>query len=169
MDEKSYYLRGLDFRDKEYLLKWNRDEEIRKLTGAIYSASEIEHEEWFRSKSLSKTEKMWCIVDFTSNEPIGVVGLKNFDYINRSSELYIYIGEKSFWGKGIGSMVTSQIVEIAFKTLNLHKVYLSVFSYNFRAIKMYEKIGFQVEGELIDSIFRDGQFYNIFIMGKIRG
>lgn len=168
MEERSYFLRGLNFKDKEYLLNWNRDEEIRRLTGALYSVSEIEHEEWFKNKSISKTEKMWCIVDFNSKEPIGVVGLKNFDYISRNSELYIYIGEKKFWGKGIGSKVTSQVLQIAFENLNLHKVYLSVFSYNLRAIKMYEKIGFQVEGELIDNVFRDGKFHNTFIMGKIR-
>ncbi|WP_419961128.1 GNAT family N-acetyltransferase [Psychrobacillus sp. BM2] len=168
MDQK-YYLRALDSKDKDYLLKWNRDDEIRNLTGALFPASYLEHERWFESKALSTTEKMWLIVSANNDEPIGTVGLKNLDYINSNVEIFIYIGEKDYWGKGIGSQVISEIVDFAYNTLNFHKVYLYVFEYNKRAINMYEKIGFSVEGELIDSLYRNGQFYNKFIMGKIRG
>jgi len=169
MDQKLYFLRALDIKDKEYLLKWNRDDEVRNLTGALFPASFLEHERWFESKSLGTQEKMWIIVSTNSNEPIGTVGLKNLDYINSNAELFIYIGEKDHWGKGIGSQVTSEIVDFAFDALNLHKVYLYVFEYNKRAISMYNKIGFSVEGELIESIYRNGKYFNKYIMGKIRG
>lgn len=169
MDQKAYCLRALDLKDKDYLLKWNRDDEVRNLTGALFPASFLEHERWFESKAYSTTGRMWIIVSADNNKPIGTVGLKNIDYINRNVELFIYIGEKAYWGKGIGSQVTSEIVDFAYNTLNLHKVYLYVFEYNKRAINMYKKIDFSVEGELIDSLYRKGRYYNKFIMGKIRG
>jgi RimJ/RimL family protein N-acetyltransferase len=169
MSQRTYYLKPLDLIDKEYLLKWNRDEEIRNLTGAIFPASYLEHEKWFENKALATKERMWIIVSTNNNEPIGTIGLKNFDYINRNVELYIYIGEKEYWGKGIGSQATSEVVQFAFNILYLHKVYLYVFEYNKKAINMYKKLGFSVEGELIDSVYRDGEYCNKYIMGKIRG
>lgn len=166
MSKKLYYLRPLDIDDKPSLLKWNRDDEVRYLTGAVFPASSIEHGKWFEAKSLSSHDKMWMIVESENDSPIGAIGLKNLDFINRNAELYIYIGEKEYWGKGIGSKATDEIIEFASNSLNLHKVYLQVFGYNQRAINMYEKNGFIKEGQLIESIFRNGKYYDKIIMAK---
>ncbi len=161
-------LDALDIKDRELLLKWNRDEEIRKLIGSVFSASELEHQNWFDNKCISANEKVWMIRLNNEETTIGVIGLKNIDYINGNAEVYIYIGEKNYWGKGLGTAAIKKILTIAFYNLRLHRIHLYVFSYNLRAIKSYEKIGFINEGNYRQSKFVDGEYYDKYIMGLLK-
>jgi RimJ/RimL family protein N-acetyltransferase len=52
--------------------------------------------------------------------------------------------------------------------LNLHRVQLTVFSYNERAIALYEKLGFQREGVYREFIQRDGRRYDMYLYGLLR-
>ena len=56
----------------------------------------------------------------------------------------------------------------AFERIGLHRVGLSVFAFNERAIHAYEKAGFRVEGRLRDAIMRDGRFWDEIQMGVLR-
>jgi len=55
----------------------------------------------------------------------------------------------------------------AFERLALHRVGLTVFSYNVRAIRAYEKAGFRIEGRLRDAIMRDGRYFDEVQMGVL--
>jgi RimJ/RimL family protein N-acetyltransferase len=59
------------------------------------------------------------------------------------------------------------MLEHAFERLGLHRVGLSVFSYNERAIRAYEKAGFVIEGRLRDAILRDGRYFDEVQMGAL--
>jgi RimJ/RimL family protein N-acetyltransferase len=48
----------------------------------------------------------------------------------------------------------------AFTRLPLHRVALTVFDFNTRAIRAYEKCGFVVEGRAREAIFRDGRYWD---------
>jgi len=48
----------------------------------------------------------------------------------------------------------------AFTRLALHRVALTVFEFNERAIRAYQKCGFVVEGRARQAIFRDGRFWD---------
>jgi RimJ/RimL family protein N-acetyltransferase len=48
----------------------------------------------------------------------------------------------------------------AFRKLTLHRVALTVFEFNTRAIRAYQKCGFTVEGRARQAIFRDGRFWD---------
>ena len=168
MENNSFILKPLDINDRDILLKWNRDIELKSLIGGVFSASELEHYKWFESKCFSQSEKMWMIHNLSENISIGAVGLKNIDLINRNAEFYIYIGEKEFLGKSIGTQITKTVLELAFLKINLHKVYLQVFSNNPRAIAAYEKIGFIKEGCLKESIFIDGFYHDKVLMSAFK-
>ncbi|WP_313584252.1 GNAT family N-acetyltransferase [Lacrimispora sp.] len=56
------------------------------------------------------------------------------------------------------------MLEYAFSELNLHRVFLNVFSFNKRAIKLYEKMGFMHEGVLRQVFYRGGDWHDIVIM-----
>ncbi|SDW71287.1 Acetyltransferase (GNAT) family protein [Marininema mesophilum] len=59
------------------------------------------------------------------------------------------------------------MLEYAFGVLNLHRVELDVFSYNERAIHVYEKLGFKKEGILRESLFYDHQYHDSIIMSML--
>jgi RimJ/RimL family protein N-acetyltransferase len=59
-------------------------------------------------------------------------------------------------------------LNFAFRELNLYRVQLTVFSYNERALKLYEKMGFKREGVFRDFIQRDGRRHDMILFGLLR-
>ncbi len=68
-----------------------------------------------------------------------------YDMTPTQAELRIVIGDRSVWGKGIGSRVMAQLLEYA-KTQSWQQVFLHVNPKNDRAVKLYTKLGFQSVG-----------------------
>jgi RimJ/RimL family protein N-acetyltransferase len=80
----------------------------------------------------------------------------------------ILIGEKSCWNRGYGTEAMHLLVDTAFNTLNLHRVYLRVFEDNPRAIRAYEKAGFVHEGRMRQAEFHQGRFCDVLLMSVLR-
>jgi RimJ/RimL family protein N-acetyltransferase len=75
------------------------------------------------------------------------------------------IGDRNDWGKGYGTDAMKIILRFAFTELNLRRVTLTVFEYNPRAIRSYEKVGFRHEGRLRSILLRDGKRWDMLYMG----
>ncbi len=95
---------------------------------------------------------------------VGYVELREINWRTRSGELRICIGEKEYWGRGYGTLALQAFLELCFERLGLEYLYLRVYRNNKRAIRCYEKCGFQVEGVLRGGRLED----DIFLMGKRR-
>lgn len=106
--------------------------------------------EWFRNKDNSR--RLDCIIEY-EGVPVGLIGLLQIDRVNMKAEYYITIGENSYKQKGIATKATKAILEYAFLKLQLHKVYLTVDAKNEKAIRLYEKVGFEREGYFVDDLF----------------
>ena len=84
------------------------------------------------------------------------------------SGVSIAIGEAKCRGKGYGYEVMQLVLRFAFDELNLHRIQLTVFSYNERAIALYEKLGFHREGVYREHLQRDGRRYDMYLYGLLR-
>lgn len=158
-------LRALKNEDEMLILKWKSNEELREMLGTVYPISELEHKQWFENKMLEKNNKNFVIE--VNNQAKGLLGFNQIDWINRNAEIFIFIGEASQQGMGIGKQAMQQLIDFSRNNLNLHMLYLNVFSYNYGAIKMYEKIGFSIDGRLRESKFSKGKFHDTIIMSKL--
>lgn len=96
-------------------------------------------------------------------EILGLVELVEINLIHRNAEFQIIIDPK-FQGKGYAYPVTILAMKYAFYILNLHKLYLIVDKQNVKAIHIYEKAGFHVEGELLEEFFIEGRYRNALRM-----
>jgi len=99
---------------------------------------------------------------------IGEVGLDGISYAHGDTYVGIGIGEKENWGRGYGTDAMNVILRYAFTELNLHRVSLTVFEYNPRAIRSYEKCGFRMEGHTREAMQREGRRWDIIHMGVLR-
>lgn len=121
--------------------KWLNDEELRTLTNApVFTKSE--QQKWFQALHKQEQYEIWGIR--VNQTDIGACGLKNIT--KTDGEYWGYIGEKKYWGKGIGSKVMELIIELA-KQKNLDSIWLNVIDDNIRAIRLYEKYGFVKKNE----------------------
>ena len=69
------------------------------------------------------------------------------DVTDSEAQFHIFIGEKTFWGKGVATQATYQILNFAKEILKLTEVYLFVKKCNESAIKVYKKNSFIIEEE----------------------
>ncbi|GIN86115.1 acetyltransferase [Heyndrickxia sporothermodurans] len=163
-------LRKMTSEDAEIYHVWRNDMEVMQSTNPYLDLYHLDETKEFVNHVIlgSNTSKSYIIMDKESNTPIGITSLINIDYKNRHAECIIDIGEKNYWGKGCGTEALKLILEYAFLEMNLHRVSLRVFSFNNRAIKLYEKLGFKHEGTSRQSLFRNGTWHDIIHMGILQ-
>ena len=99
---------------------------------------------------------------------LGFVVLFNLKWRNQTAELAIGIGAKEYRGKGYGQDALNLILNYAFSELCLRRVSLTVLEYNARAIRAYERVGFQREGAHRQAVCRDGQYFDLLLYGILR-
>ena len=76
---------------------------------------------------------------------------------------------KDYWGFGIGTNLLKESIAWA-DSNGIHKITLNVLETNDKAITLYTKFGFKIEGLLInDKVLADGQYYNTVVMGRFNG
>jgi putative acetyltransferase len=73
----------------------------------------------------------------------------------------------SFSGRGIGTALLSELINMADNWLNLLRLELTVYSDNAAAIHLYSKFGFEVEGTHRAYALRNGQYVDAHCMGRL--
>jgi len=162
------YLRPLDLADAPTLTAWLNDPEVTRYLLLHRPLMLLAEEAFLRKLSESERDIVLGIVAREPEQFIGVTGLHQLDARNRHVQFGITVGEKSAWGKGYGTEATRLMVRYAFDTLNLNRVCLHVHEYNERAVHVYQKVGFRMEGRLRQETFRDGRYWDTFVMAVLR-
>ena len=119
-----------------------------------------EIERFFAARALGPESLSLAVHIRDTNRLIGTCALSQLDSDNGSALYHITIGEKDMWGRGYGTEATRLMLDHAFGTLNLHRIALSVFSFNERAIRSYRSCGFVIEGRAREAIWRDGRWWD---------
>lgn len=158
-------LRAITSQDLPKLVEWRNDPDVNSLIGGWFFPVSLEDEKiWLeRSRSDNLTKRL-AIEVLDDNQYIGNVGLYDIDWKNRKAEFAILIGEKSAWGKGYGVDAANALLRFAFCQINMHRIFLHVLAHHTRAIRLYEKVGFKLEGTLREDNFRDSQYKDTLVM-----
>ncbi|MDF2802132.1 MAG: GCN5-related N-acetyltransferase [Anaerocolumna sp.] len=153
-------VRELKKKDAILMEEWMKNEDISNSFQYEFTKTSIEKCEKFIVRAQRDVKSLHLAIVDDNDEYMGTVSLKNIDFINRKSE-YAIVLRKVAIGNGYAKIATDIILYIAFKILNLHKVYLNVFEDNLRANKFYEKYGFISEGKFADSLIVRGNYKSI--------
>ena len=160
-------LRPIDREDIPTFVRWLNDPEVRQYLKIYLPMSKAEEEEWFETQMEDDSGRVFGI-ETEESVLIGNVGLSDLDWKNRSAFLGIVIAEKEYWGRGSGSDAIVALLRFAFGEMNLHRIYLSAFDSNQRAIRCYEKCGFRHEGRAREALFRDGRYHDALQLTVLR-
>jgi RimJ/RimL family protein N-acetyltransferase len=99
---------------------------------------------------------------------IGTVFLRGVDKVNGSGTVGIFLGDRRYLGKGYGTDALNALVDFGFGELRLERIELEVFDYNLRAIRSYEKAGFQTDAVLRRARFHRGAHHDVHLMSILR-
>ncbi len=167
MEEKKVLIKGKSIQlrttvksDMELKVRWYSDPDVNK-TLVLPEKLELDKTyEWFE-KTQQDTSRLDMVIETPEGAPIGVIGLKNINKNNRSALLYIVIGEKNYWGKGLGLEAELLAIHYGFEGLGLHRVLGTALENNPASIAVCKKVGFVLEGTSRDDYYKDGKFYNV--------
>ncbi len=161
-------LAALRLDDLPLMLNWINDREQVLLNGSYKPVSEKQHREWFEAVQQRSDIFIFGIRLLETDNLIGSCQLHSISSIHRNAELQIRLGEVSSRGQGYGTEAVELLLDFGFRDLNLHRIYLHVFSHNAAAIRVYEKSGFVREGLLRQTAYIDGEYRDVILMGIIR-
>ncbi len=156
------YLSPISLDDAELYTKWLNDLEITQYLNLSVLSVSLQGEKEALQR-LAK-EHNYAVVDNKTNNLIGNCGLHNWDKINQTAEIGIFIGDRDYLGKGYGTEAMTLLIRFAFDYLNIHTILLRVFSYNERAHACYCKVGFREIGVWKESLVQKGQRHDTIFM-----
>lgn len=164
-------LRGAEREDLPRFVVWLNDPEVRRYLSMNQPLSMAREERWFEQMSQVPPSEQVLVIEVrkeTGWMPIGNTAFHAIDWMNRSAEVGIVIGEKNYWGQGYGRDTMRLMLSFGFNTLNLNRIYLRVFEHNQRGIRAYENAGFRHEGRMRQAQFLDGKYCDVLLMSVLR-
>ena len=87
--------------------------------------------------------------DYIGDLTVGYIRYRKIDWKKKRAEIAIRLG-KEHWGKGIGKTAIGELLAHLFYEKDLETAWLSVASFNQRAIRLYEKCGFTEWNRIMD-------------------
>lgn len=126
-------------------VNWLNDIEVYKYleTGGNFT---IEMLQEYLKEVEKKDIYFWAIHKKEGNLHLGNIKIDPINMKHGIAEYGIMMGRKSEWGKGYATEATDAIIKFCFNSLNIRKLTLGVVSDNISAYKLYQKLGFEVEG-----------------------
>jgi RimJ/RimL family protein N-acetyltransferase len=111
----------------------------------------------------------FAICLLANDRRVGTITLRAVDRENGAAEMAITITDKADQGQGLGTDALNCLVDYGFGELRLERIYLHVFDYNQRAMRSYEKAGFQTDAILRRHRFHRGDHHDVHLMSILRG
>lgn len=151
---KKISLRDFAEKDIENKVNWINDSRNNEF---LHYELPLEYEKtlaWFKGRNLERRNDF--VIEYEGH-PVGLIGLLNIDYENQKAEYYVSMGDVLCKGKGIATNASYLLLQHAFETLKLNKIYLNVDYDNVIARRMYDKVGFKEEGIFREDLLRRGK------------
>ncbi|WP_153011801.1 GNAT family N-acetyltransferase [Serinicoccus chungangensis] len=164
-------LRPVTARDVGRLHALMRDPEVGRLTGSVHDDAEAGRDPWtvvqlqeVYARWARDTDRLvWTVVERSTGQVAGEAVLLDHDPGNASIGFRIWLGGSR--DRGLGTEATRLAVGHAFEVLGLHRVELEVYAFNPRARRVYEKVGFVLEGTKREALrYADG-WVDCHVMG----
>lgn len=162
------YLRSPEAGDEEIIALSENHPDAREMLYYALPTSIETHKERLKTRLTDHHTIFFTICSLELDRPIGCTAFVRIDWVGRMATFYIAIAEKENWSKGYGSEATKIMIEYAFDTLNLNRVQLHVSAENERAVKVYQKLGFQIEGTLRQAMFHHNRYSDFYLMAILK-
>jgi RimJ/RimL family protein N-acetyltransferase len=164
---KHIYLREVRTSDvTESYYQWMNNPEITRYLESRFRPNSMEQlRNYVEQKQLDRDSLFLAIIMVAGNQHIGNIKLGPINWIHRSGEVGLLIGEKECWGKGHATEAIGLITSFAFSRLNLHRLTAGCYASNFGSAKAFLRNGWQEEGRLRGQFFSEGKYEDAILLG----
>lgn len=158
-------LRTVEKEDKEFLRDGVNHPEVRKHMGNSRPQNMESEEEFF--EHLTETQDIYLVI-CRKGEPMGIVSLEEEEKPSNIADIGIWL-HPEYHSEGYGTEAIELIIEHGFKQLNYHKLYARAHGDNEASQRIWEKHGFEKEGELRQHVLVEGEHRDVLYYGLLRG
>jgi RimJ/RimL family protein N-acetyltransferase len=137
----------------EETVRWLNRADVKSTFGLTRAVTLEGHRQWMREQQDLIT---WAITDRDGVHQ-GNVSLR-LNPSHASAYLQIYVGNGTARGNGLGFRSMVMVLDAACDRLGVHRVWLHTLPGNEPARRLYEKLGFRLEGHERESVHREGRF-----------
>ncbi|CAM2799347.1 GNAT family N-acetyltransferase [Paenibacillus taichungensis] len=167
LETKRIYLRPFESTDVDIYFPGLFDAEMRRLTGTQNSFTRTQVERYIENAAQDDSRLMLLIALQENDQVIGEIALMDLHTKNLSAHIRIAIDHTEHQGKGYGSEALLLMLDYGFGICNLHRIELEVYAFNQRAIRTYEKLGFQREGVRREALYYNHQYHDAIQMSML--
>lgn len=165
---KRIYLRPPLTEDMRLLVKWFNDYRITRFLNCRLPTTEAEERAWIDDLHKHSEQQVPLVIVLKGRKPgldypIGTIQLHQIDRESGTALKGTAIGETDYWNRGYGTEASMLLLDFAFNTLNLRKIYSHVLSTNERNIGLNDKCGFTHEATLPKHYFHEGVYVDELI------
>lgn len=142
------WLRPLEERDMAAFAAGVNDTEVGLRAGYRWPFSVAQTRAWLEhlQESVRKADGFFfAVCELGDDRFVGTTWLKDVNWLDSNAELAIFM-DRDHLGAGWGTDAQRTLLKFGFGTLGLERIWLTVDADNARAIRSYEKVGFQREG-----------------------
>ncbi len=148
--------------------QWVNDRSLWPLILRSGHVSKTDQRKWYRNIQKDPQKLVFAICHGPERRHVGNTGFYERNDIHRRAKFWIFLGDKDFWGQGVGSIAARMMLDYGFRCLNFEKIYLEVSVQNVRAIRLYRKYGFRREGILRKHYRIRGKWFDAYVMSLFR-
>lgn len=156
-------LRSITDDDLELMRNWRNEPTVRANMYTQHEISRDEHLNWWE-KIKTRTDQKYFMYEM-AGVPLAITAFANIDMQSQNSNWAFYASPSA--PKGIGSKMVFLMLEYAFDTLKLHKLYCEILAFNTSVIKLHQKFGFSVEGVFRSQHKINNDFVDVYRLGII--
>jgi diamine N-acetyltransferase len=149
-----------------HVMTWVNDREVMQyFANRQTDISEQEEARYLQTLIASPNDRAYSIFDGSTY--VGQCSINAIYWPARNGRLFIVIRREA-QGHGYGPAAVQALLDLAWRKLELHKLWLIVRRDNRSAQAMYLKLGFDFEGVLKDEYCVNGQFFDMVRMAILR-
>jgi RimJ/RimL family protein N-acetyltransferase len=162
-------LTALSEDDLPTIARWHEDTEVmRRFDAAVAMPRNVAQlRRWLEEQHARPNAFLFAIRPSEGHGILGYLDIDGILWAHKNAWLALVIGERERWGQGLGREAMRLALWFAFDELNLHRVQLTAFADNERAIRLYEGMGFAREGTLREFLLRDGRRVDMYVYGLL--
>lgn len=162
-------LRKLEVEDLDRTWVWLQKPDVYWKIGVDMPVSKASQLRWFEEQDKSSSKIVFAICLSGDGRHMGNVSLDMIDWRHRNARLAVFIGDEEQRGNRIGTRGVRLAARYAFDFLNLHKVWCKTTAGDEAVLRFYKKIGFRVEGTLVQHEFIEGNYVDKVVLGLLKG
>ncbi len=152
--------------DHRLLVKWRNQDLASFFSSSLLTLES--HLQWHKQVVADATQHFYVVVRTHPNgtfDCIGAVGLKDIDPIHHRAEYGRFLIAPLYRGAGYGRFALLALLDTAFNTLDLNRVYGYILASSRRGLTVALSAGFSIEGTFHQHVYKDDKYFDVISVG----